>query len=365
MTKIALYVHDFRTSGVVKDSLMLAAHCAKHHEVTLVAGYGTGFLEEEARSGGYAVQILHRHPPRAPSRLRAAPALRRWLMQQGDCVLVSMGNMGHATPYWASRSMPHVRKVYRISNEIQRADGVRGGLRTLWMRRLIADADRMPLVGAALSANPLFADALNHGIAVQMASGVDSAIAREMAAARAPHPWLEQDMPVILGIGRLRPQKNFGLLVEAVGLLRQQRNLRLVIIGGGSTEERTHLGQLARASGIADDFLLAGETDNVFAWLSRAAAFALPSRWEGSSVALLEAMAVGTPVIASRLAGDAADVLCHGQYGLLFDGMDATALAAAIAHQLSTDAVTPGERALHYPPPWGRYLDIIEAATQR
>lgn len=364
MAKIILYVHDFRTSGVVKDSLLLAQHCAQSHDVTLVAGYGGGFLEEEARGGGYAVHVLHTGSPRAPSRLRAAPALRRWLKTQGPCIVVSMGNMGHASPYWASRGLPHVRKVYRISNEIKRADGLRGRLRTLWMRRLIADAHCMPLVGAALSANPLFAEALHRGVAIQMASGVDSASARAMASAPAPHPWLEEDIPVVLGIGRLRPQKNFALLVEAAGRLRKERALRLVIVGNGSPEEQARLHQTALDTGLDGSFLLAGETDNVFCWLSRAAAFALPSRWEGSSVALLEAMAVGTPVIASRLAGDAADVLDHGRYGLLFDGADAGALAAAIARQISQDAVTPGERALQYPPPWDRYRELIEGVAR-
>lgn len=360
MTRIIIYVHDFRISGVVKDSLMLAEHCAKSHEVTLVAGYGGGFLEEEARSGGYPVHVLHMGSTRAPSRLRAVPALRRWLKAQGKCTLVSMGNMGHATPYWASRGLPHVRKIYRISNEIKRADGIRGALRTYWMRRLIADADSMPLVGAALAANPLFADALHRGVAIQMASGVDSATARCMASAPPPHQWLEEDIPVVLGIGRLRPQKNFGLLVEAVGLLRREQKVRLVILGEGSADEQARLQQRAHTSGLADSFLLAGKTDNVFCWLSRAAAFALPSRWEGSSVALLEALAVGTPVIASRLAGDAADVLDQGRYGLLFDGEDAGALATAIARQLSADAVTPNGRASHYPPPWDRYRELIE-----
>lgn len=360
MTSIIIYVHDFRVSGVVKDSLMLAAHCAKSHEVTMVAGYGGGFLEEEARSGGYPVHMLHMGAPRAPSRLRAAPALRRWLKRQGKCTFVSMGNMGHATPYWASRGLPHVRKIYRISNEIKRADGIRGMLRTHWMRRLIADADSMPLVGAALAANPLFADALHRGVAVQMASGVDSATAQRMACAPAPNQWMEENIPVVLGIGRLRPQKNFGLLVEAVGLLRRERNVRLILLGEGSAEEQARLQQLSHANGLADSFLLAGKTDNVFCWLARAAAFALPSRWEGSSVALLEAMAVGTPVVASRLAGDAAEVLDHGRYGLLFDGENPAALASAIARQLSADAVTPNARALHYPPPWDRYRDLIE-----
>jgi glycosyltransferase involved in cell wall biosynthesis len=89
--------------------------------------------------------------------------------------------------------------------------------------------------------------------------------------------------------------------------------------------------------------------------------FVLPSRWEGSSVALLEAMAVGVPVIASRLAGDAAQVLDEGRYGLLVGGDDRTELARAILVQLSGYAVRPGDRACAYGLPGAAYLDLIEA----
>ena len=62
-------------------------------------------------------------------------------------------------------------------------------------------------------------------------------------------------------------------------------------------------------------------------------------------MALLEALAVGVPVVASRTAGDAPHVLGEGAYGLLFDGSDAGALADAILTQTSEAAVRPGERA--------------------
>ncbi|HKR90378.1 MAG TPA: glycosyltransferase, partial [Phenylobacterium sp.] len=125
------------------------------------------------------------------------------------------------------------------------------------------------------------------------------------------------------------------------------RRLRLAIIGGGAAGEQARLAGLARDAGLGDDFLLAGETGNVFAWLKRAAVFALPSRWETSSLALLEALAAGTPVVASRLAGDAAQVLDEGRYGLLFDGHDPDALAKALLAQ-AVAPVRPGDRALAY-----------------
>jgi glycosyltransferase involved in cell wall biosynthesis len=232
------------------------------------------------------------------------------------------------------------------------------------MRMLMADAARIPIVGAVLGRNPIFAEAIASGHAIEIASGVDVAHARAMAQAPSPHPWLDEggDVPVVLGIGRLRPQKNFGLLIDAVAQARRERRLRLVIVGGGSAAEAAALAQRAADAGLGADMLLAGETGNVFAWAARAGVFVLPSRWEGSSLALLEAMAVGTPVIASALAGDAAQVLGEGRYGVLVNGADSAELARAILTQFGDDAVRPGDRALDYGLPGAAYARMIDEA---
>ncbi|TZG27525.1 glycosyltransferase [Sphingomonas montanisoli] len=360
MTDIIIYVHDLRSSGVVRDAIRLADHCAERHRVTLVAGHGDGFFRDLAGQGRHDFVALckGRRSPVA-MKLHAALALRRWLAGRPAALIVSMGNMGHATPFLATLGARRHACVYRISNEIARGDGLRGALRTIWMKALIADAVSIPLVGAALARNPIFADALADGRAVEMRSGVDLAEARAKAAAPSPHVWLDEDVPVILAIGRLRPQKNHELLIAAMA--RLDRPARLVILGGGTDEERARYTRIATEAGLkADAFLLAGETDNVFAWLSRAKLFALPSRWEGSSVALIEAMAVGTPIVASTLAGDAREVLDHGRYGRLFDGDDPDALARAIEAQLSDGVIGPGDRALAYASPDDDYRALFE-----
>lgn len=361
MGTIIIYVHDLRSSGVVRDAMMLADHCAEHHDTTLVAGHGEGFFREAAGQGRYRLEVLKDAPSPAASRITAALPLRRWLRRQPPGVILSMGNLGHATPHIACRGLGHMRRIYRISNEVTRGDGLRGALRVHWMERLIADAARIAIVGASLRRAPMLARAIGRGHAVEIPSGVDVGQARALALAPSPHPWLEQDVPVVLGIGRLRPQKNFDLLIEAVGLARTDRRLRLVILGGGTDEEQDQLRQRAVQAGLGEDFLLAGESANVFAWAARAGVFVLPSRWEGSSVALLEAMAVGVPVIASRLAGDAAQVLEDGRHGLLVGGEDRNELARAILAQLSGNAVRPGDRACAYGLPGAAYLELIEA----
>lgn len=367
MGNIIFYVHDLRTSGVLRDTMMVANHVASHHPTTVVAGHDDGFFQNEIGRGDYRLEILlpggGGSGPAA--KLRAASPLRRWLRDQPDSAIVSMGNLGHATPWLACRGLGRFARIYRISNEVSRGDGLRGALRACWMDLLMRDAAHMALVGSALKRYPPFARALAAGRAEEIASGVDLDRARALATAPAPHRWFREDVPVILGIGRLRPQKNFDLLIKAVGRVVRRRRVRLAIVGGGTEQERDRLHRLALRAGLGDDFLLAGETENVFAWAARASVFALPSRWEGSSLALLEAMAVGTPVVASTLAGDAADVLGAGRYGLLFDGEDAGALADAILVQLSDRAVGPGERVRDYGLAAPAYARLIEGVLRR
>ena len=67
-------------------------------------------------------------------------------------------------------------------------------------------------------------------------------------------------------------------------------------------------------------------------------------------------------MVASQLAGDAAEVLGHGRFGLLFDGSDGQALADAIAAQLSDRPILPGIRARDYGLTADAYLSLIEDA---
>jgi len=346
MGHVYLYIHDLRSSGVVRNAIDFARRLAEDHPTTLVAGYGEGFFADEAAQGPFALKIL---APKegALGRAVAALRLRAWLARQPAGVLMSVGNMGHWTPFLACQGLGHIDRIYCISNEVARDDGLKSRTRLLWMQLLILDAARIVVVGRALRRLPVFAKALASGRAVELPNGVDNARAALLSKAPAPHPWLEDDIPVVVGIGRLRPQKDFDLLIAAAGRARAQRRLRLAIIGGGAPAEAERLLSLARAAGLEDDVLLAGETDNVFAWLSRAAVFALPSRWETSSLALLEALAAGAPCVAARQAGDAALVLDEGRHGLVVDGRDPDAWARALLRQVEAP-VRPGDRGLAY-----------------
>jgi glycosyltransferase involved in cell wall biosynthesis len=147
-------------------------------------------------------------------------------------------------------------------------------------------------------------------------------------AARAPAISLPSE-PVVAACGRLVKAKGFDDLIRAIAVLRGRRPVRLVIVGEGP--ERAALEACAREHGVGDDLLLPGFLANPFAIFARAAAFVLSSRYgEAFSRVLVEAMACGVPVIASRCRWGPEEVLGDGRYGRLYDVGDVSQLAAAL-----------------------------------
>ena len=149
------------------------------------------------------------------------------------------------------------------------------------------------------------------------------------------HPWLQPDavIPVILGVGRLTEQKDFATLIRAVARVRQHREVRLIILGDGG--EHNRLRSLANALGISDAVDLAGFQTNPYQWMARAALFVLPSRYEGSPNVLVEAMALGTPVVATDCPSGPDEILCNGSIAPLVPVGHAAAMAEAISATLA------------------------------
>ncbi|MCI0621685.1 MAG: TIGR03088 family PEP-CTERM/XrtA system glycosyltransferase [Acidobacteria bacterium] len=114
---------------------------------------------------------------------------------------------------------------------------------------------------------------------------------------------LDLDAFVVGTVGRLDPIKDQGALVEATAWLSPRFPLlRLVIVGNGPCYD--HLDQLRKRLGLEKQVLLLGEQDDVPRLMQSFDVFALPSLFEGISNTLLEAMASGLPVIATRVGGN-------------------------------------------------------------
>jgi glycosyltransferase involved in cell wall biosynthesis len=146
------------------------------------------------------------------------------------------------------------------------------------------------------------------------------------------HPWFAAgEPPVILGVGELGARKDFAMLLRAFARLRAQRPCRLMVLGKG--RERDRLLALADELGIRADFELPGYVEGPFAYMAHAAAFALCSRWEGLPSVPVEALAVGTPVVATATPGSV-EILEDGKVGPLVPIGDDAAMAEALAQLL-------------------------------
>lgn len=137
----------------------------------------------------------------------------------------------------------------------------------------------------------------------------------------------EQSEVIYVGNFTQGEAKAFDVLLRAWGRVHAEAPAaRLRIYGGGDAEPWR---RLAQDVGCGDSVVFAGKTDEILAKLLAAGIFVLPSRWEGLSMALLEAQAAGLPAVVSDIAGNVA-VVENGVNGLVVPVGDADALAQAI-----------------------------------
>jgi len=146
--------------------------------------------------------------------------------------------------------------------------------------------------------------------------------------------------PVLAFAGRLTAQKDLGVALDA---LRELPGVRLLIAGDGPERAR-----LEAEAGERVEFLGALPRAEVLGLLRAADAAILTSAWENFPHGVVEALAVGTPVIATRTGG-VAEVVHDGENGLLVEPGDAGAFAAAVRRYLGDDALRDRLRAAAAP----------------
>ena len=145
------------------------------------------------------------------------------------------------------------------------------------------------------------------------------------------HPWYRDGgPPVILGAGRLAPQKDFPTLIEAFRRVSAARPCRLVILGEGRL--RPQLEGQVRALGLEECVSLPGWAENPYAFMSHAALFVLSSRHEGFPGVLIEALACGCPAASTDCPAGPSEILYDP--GLLAPVGDPEALSRVMLRAL-------------------------------
>jgi glycosyltransferase involved in cell wall biosynthesis len=149
------------------------------------------------------------------------------------------------------------------------------------------------------------------------------------------HPWFAmKNAPIIIGVGRLTLTKSFHVLVDAFAKIRARKCCRLVILGEGDAREP--LQSQVESLGIESEVWMPGFVDNPFKYVARSDVFVLSSTDEPFGNVIVEALAVGTPVVSTRCSGGPKEILENGRWGDLVPVGDSSAMAIAIERNLDT-----------------------------
>lgn len=148
---------------------------------------------------------------------------------------------------------------------------------------------------------------------------------------------LSPDRIAIATVARLAPQKGHQYLLEAAkSIVKHAPQAVFVIVGDGPL--RSQLEAQVRDLALEPWVRFLGVSDNPIRVLSGCDVFVLPSLWEGLPIALLEAMAMGLPCVATDVGG-VKEVLSNGQSGFIVNPKDETALANAIVDLCSDESL--------------------------
>lgn len=285
----------------------------------------------------------------ARTSLLALPAVIRYLRRERPVTLLAAKDRAGRLALIARRlSGVPTRIVLRLgmhlSGSLAGKSRLRRWSRWVFVRRLYPSADAIIAVARGLADDMI----RNGGLPPERLHVVPNPSVPDDLEARiaqpVSHPWLTADRsePVIIAAGRLRPQKDFVTLLHAFARFAATGMGRLIILGEG--ECRAELESRACELGIEGRVALAGFIDDPLPWLARADLFVLSSAFEGSPNVLVEAMACGTPVVATDCPSGPRDILDNGRHGPLVPVGDAEALARAMAERLAAPRNAEGLR---------------------
>lgn len=161
-------------------------------------------------------------------------------------------------------------------------------------------------------------------------NGIDVELTQRLAAAHPPGlESLPADLPRLAMAARLSHEKDISLVIEAMGILKERDPCLLLLVGDGP--ERAPLEDRARQLGLEQRIIFLGHHDNVFPYMRAADIYIHTCQFEGFGYAMLEAMACGTPVIATDCPHGPREVLAGGRAGILVPAGSPHSLADGIS----------------------------------
>jgi glycosyltransferase involved in cell wall biosynthesis len=329
--KIAIFLASLRGGGAERNMLRLANSFAEQGlKVDLILAQKDGAYFSEISPQVHLVQL------EAKRVLWSLPKLVAYLQQEQPayliCAMDHVNLVGLGAKILAgssTRIIVTVRNTFSSSKQFRWQDPIINRL----MHYCYPWADSIVAVSAGVADNLATTVNLPRNSIKVIYNPVVTPDLLLKAQATIDHPWFSSsEPPVILGVGRLTPQKDFPTLIQAFAITQQYRSTRLMILGEG--KERPKLEALIKELGLENRVSLPGFVSNPFAFMAKAALFVLSSAWEGLPTVLIEAIAVGTPVLATNCQSGPEEILAGGKYGNLVSVGDVEGLAQAIVATL-------------------------------
>lgn len=332
--RIALFLRTLGGGGAERVLLNLAQGFIQEGlKVDLVVSAGEGLDLWKIPAG---VRVINLEAPRVSASL---PSLVRYLRQERPIALIPSLHYANEVALLAKYLSGVPVKVLipehnELSMELQHHEkGSRRRLIPLAARLLYPFADAVVTVSQGVAKDLAQLTGLPLDRIQPIYNPVITPQLKELSKESVNHPWFKPgEVPVILGVGRLEDQKDFPTLIRAFAQVRQKRHARLMILGEGP--DRPQIEALIHKLELEKDVALPSFVANPYAYMSRASVFVLSSAWEGMSNVLVEAMAVGTPVISTDCKSGPAEVLGNGQYGQLVPVGESGAMATAVLQVL-------------------------------
>ncbi len=325
---IAFYMHDLSGGGVERMRLSLIAELrGRGLAVSLIVGRRQGALASQVPADLDVVELG------CTGVLASALALARVLRRtRPDVLVASLDHNNIAAMLAGMLASTGTRVVVCQHNALSAELSVGWKYRVVpWLYWLLQSrAHGIVAVSRGVADDLAHVAGIPRGRITAIYNPVIGPDFAARAAGPAPHPWLaDHATPVFVFAGRLTAQKDPLLLLQAFSLLRQSTQARLILLGEGLLLA-TLQAEAARL-GLAEQVLFAGFQANPLPWIAHATGLVLASRYEGLGNVLVEALACGTPVVATDCPHGPAEILADGAFGALVPVGEAALLADAMA----------------------------------
>lgn len=328
--KLAFFMHDFSCGGVERMRLRLLPElAARGHAVFLVVQHATGPLRDKLDP---VIRLVDLHQDTIRGSILP---LAQWLRRERPDVFISSLDHNNIAALLARELAGVSLRMIICQHNTLSAERSLG-----WKYRLI------PMLYRTIGRRADAIVAVSHGVADDLRQTLHVGAERIAViynpvlqspvcpnSVAPPHPWLEDAaIPCLIFAGRLVAQKDPVLLLEAFARRLRYGPARLVLLGDGDL--RAALERRARELGIDRHVLFAGFVPDPLPWMMHAAAAVVTSRYEGFGNVIVEALACGTPVVATDCPHGPAEILRNGTFGRLIPVGDVAALSAAMQEDL-------------------------------